>query len=78
MHYILGSPEAITVITDHKPLCSIFNGTRHGSIHTEHIKLCHQDIRFQVEYQPGKNNQADCLSQHAIPISKLPVDEQNE
>ena len=66
------------MITDHKPLWSIFNGTHHGSIRTERIKLRHQDIRFQVEYQPGKNNQADCLSRHAIPISKLPVDEQNE
>ena len=66
------------MITDHKPLCSIFDGTCHGSIRTERIKLRHQDIRFQVEYQPGKNNQAVCLSRHAIPISKLPVDEQNE
>ena len=53
-NFILGSPNAITVITDHKPLC-----TRHGSIRTERIKLRHQDVRFQVEYQPGKQNQAD-------------------
>lgn len=25
-HYILGSPAEIQVITDHKPLCAIFNG----------------------------------------------------
>ena len=77
-NFILGSPNAITVITDHKPLCSIFNGTRHGSIRTERIKLRHQDVRFQVEYQPGKQNQADCLSRNATPISKLPTEQQDE
>ena len=31
--YILGAPEPITVITDHDPLCSIFNkSNRQGSI----------------------------------------------
>lgn len=24
-HYIVGSPDLITVVTDHKPLCSISN-----------------------------------------------------
>ena len=31
-NYIIGAPEVITVVTDHKPLCSIFNGKRRGSI----------------------------------------------
>jgi hypothetical protein len=64
-NYILGSPTDIQVITDHKPLCSIFNGNRKGSIRTERIKLRHQDIRFTVIYQCGKVNQSDYLSRHA-------------
>ena len=51
LHYLLGSPDETTVVTDHKPLCGIFNGNRHGSIRTERIKMRHQDIRFHVEYQ---------------------------
>ena len=52
-NYLVGSPEIVVVITDHKPLCSIFNGTRHGSIRTERIKLLHQDIPYCVEYCRG-------------------------
>ena len=70
-HYIVGSPTKIQVITDHQPLCSIFNGKRQGSIRTERIKLRHQDIRFTVTYQRGKINQSDYLSRHAKPIEKL-------
>jgi hypothetical protein len=76
--YIVGSPTAIQVITDHKPLESIFNGKRKGSIRTERIKLRHQDIRFTVVYQLGKINQADYLSRHAKPIEKLPTSQQGE
>ncbi|CAB4037289.1 Hypothetical predicted protein [Paramuricea clavata] len=77
-NYILGSPTDIQVITDHKPLCSIFNGNRKGSIRTERIKLRHEDIRFTVIYQCGKVNQSDYLSRHAKPIKKLPREEQTE
>ena len=37
-NYIVGSPIEIQVITDHKPLCSIFNGNHKGSICTKRIK----------------------------------------
>ena len=77
-HYIVGSPTKIQVITDHQPLCSIFNGKRQGSIRTERIKLRHQDIRFTVTYQRGKINQSDYLSRHAKPIEKLTREEQQE
>ena len=66
------------MITDHKPLCPIFNGNRKGSIRTERIKLRHQDIRFTVNYLCGKVNQSDYLSRHAKPIEKLPREEQTE
>ena len=77
-NYIVGSPTAIQVITDHKPLEAIFNGKRKGSIRTDRIKLRHQDIRFTVIYQRGKINQADYLSRHAKPIDQLPVNQQKE
>ena len=75
-HYIVGSPTKIQVITDHQPLCSIFNGKDQGSIRTERIKLRNQDIRFTVTYQRRKINQSDYLSRHAKPIEKLTREEQ--
>ena len=76
--YIVGSSHKITVITEHKLLCSIFNSTRLGSIRTERIKLRHQDVPFQVQYCPGKDNPAGCLSRNATPIIKLSTEERNE
>ena len=49
-NYIIGAPNTITVVTDHMPLCSVFNGSRTGSIRTERYKQRHQDIRFKVIY----------------------------
>ena len=60
--YIVGAPENIKLVTDHKPLCSIFNGRRTGSIRTEKIKMRHQDVRFEVIFQEGKLNQTDFVS----------------
>ena len=48
-HYLVGSPDETTVVTDHKPLSGIFNGNRPGSIRTEGIKMHHLDIRFHME-----------------------------
>ena len=66
--FTVGSPNKITIVIDHKPVCSVFNGNRRGSIHTERIKLRHQGICYTVQYQRGSSNQADYLSQHAKPI----------
>ena len=52
-NYLLGSPQVTMVITDHKPLVSIFNGRRKGSIRTERVKLHNQNINFSVKYQKG-------------------------
>ena len=76
--FTVGSPNKITIVTDHKPLCSIFNGNRRGSIRTERIKLRHQDIRYTVKYQRGSSNQADYLSRHTKPIHMLDASEQRE
>ena len=76
--YLVGAPDPISVVTDHKPLCPIFNGRNKGSIRTEKIKMRHQDIRFNVFYQKGKLNQTDFISRRGKPLHKIPVDEQNE
>ena len=36
--YLVGAPHQVTVVTDHHPLLSIFNGKRSVSICTEQIK----------------------------------------
>ena len=66
----------MTIITDHKPLCAVFNGNKSGTIRTERYKQRNQDIKFKVIYQTGKNNQTDFLSRRAIPIVKRSEKEQ--
>ena len=76
--YLVGAPDIVTLVTDHKPLLSIFNGNRKGSIRSEKIKMRHQDIRFEVKYQKGTLNQTDYISRRGKPIGKVPVKEQKE
>ena len=75
--YVVGGPGC-TVVTDHKPLVSIFKHTRKGSIRTDRIKLRHQDIGYQVVYRPGKLNSADYLSRHAAAWGKVPKEWKEE
>ena len=75
-NYLIGAPNEIVVVTDHMPLCSIFNGNRTGSIRTERYKQRNQDIRFKVVYQKGKKNQTDFLSRRATPLKKRSKEEQ--
>ena len=77
-NYIVGSPHTIILVTDHKPLESVFNGSRKGSIRTERIKMRHQDIRYKVIYRKGKANSCDYLSRHATPWKHVPDQEQTE
>ena len=76
--YLIGAPGIITVVTDHHPLLSIFNGKRAGSIRTERIKMRHQNIRFRLVYKKGSDNVADYLSRHANPWDTLPLHIQQE
>ena len=57
--YIAGSPKPVTVVSDHQPLCNIFNEKKRGSVRSERIKLHHQGLNYMVAYQKGKLNQAD-------------------
>ena len=49
-NYIVGAPN-VEIIADYKPLCPIFDTQRQGSTITDRIKLCHQDINYQIIYQ---------------------------
>ena len=71
-NYLAGGPQC-TVVTDHKPLVSIFKSVRQGSVRTDRIKLRHQDISYQVVYSPGQHNLADFLSRHALDWKKIPA-----
>lgn len=70
-NFIAGGPE-VQIVTDHKPLVSIFKNSRKGSIRTDRIKLRHQDLPYKVVWEPGKSNPADYLSRHALPLGKAP------
>ena len=77
-NYIVGAPHTVTIVTDHMPLCSVFNSNRTGSIRTERFKQRNQDIRYKVIYQKGKSNQTDFLSRRGTPIQQLGAEEQKE
>jgi hypothetical protein len=70
--YLVGSPLPCVIVTDHKPLLSVFNGRRSGSIRSETVKMRHQNIQYNVQYRKGKDNSADFLSRHATPWQALP------
>ena len=75
--YLVGGPEVV-VVTDHKPLVSIFNNRRLGSIRLDRIKLRHQDVAFQMLWRQGKSNPADYLSRHAQRLRNLAKEIQEE
>ena len=76
-NYIVGAPN-VEIMTDHKPLCPIFNIHKQGSIRINRIKLRHQDINYQIIYQKGKLNQSEYLSRHGKPFELIPETEQKE
>ena len=77
-NYVVGAPKDVVIVTDHKPLCSIFNGKKKGSVRTERIKMRNQDIRFSVSYQKGSMNQSDYISRHARPLKTINEEERKE
>ena len=75
--YIIGGP-AITIVTDRKPLASIFHNKRLGSLRLDQIKLRHQDVKYNLIWQKGAINPANYISRHAVPLSQLPKHIQKE
>lgn len=49
------------MITNHKPLVSIFANTRNRSILTDRIKFRRQDISYNVIWRKGTQNPLDHL-----------------
>ena len=66
--FVFGAP--FTVLTDHKPLVSIFGNTRgQTSARIERWVLRTQAYQLTVTYRPGHDNPADYLSRHPVDIS---------
>ena len=76
-HYLVGGPQ-VSVVTDHKPLVSIFRNTRRGSVRTDRIKLRHQDMSYKVVYAPGSQNRADFFSRRAAKWENVPQEWKDE
>ena len=69
------------MVTDQQPLQSLWRSKRKPSARIERILFRHQDINHFVVWKKGKENPADFLSRHAIPLHKLPqriAEETNE
>ena len=70
-HYLIGGPPT-TIVTDHQPLESLWKTNRRLSLRLERIQLRHQHINYTIQWKKGKDNPADYLSRHAIPLEQLP------
>ena len=60
--YLIGAPE-FTVITDHKPLETIWQRPR-PPLRIERWVLRLQPYNMVIQYRPGANNPADYMSSH--------------
>ena len=68
-NYLIGSK--FVVVTDHKPLLSMFtNPHSKPPLRIEKWLMYLQQFDFKLVYEPGKNNTADYVSRHALPINE--------
>ncbi|PAA78339.1 hypothetical protein BOX15_Mlig022181g5, partial [Macrostomum lignano] len=74
-HYLSGGGN-FKVITDHKPLVSLFSPGSRPPPRIERMALRLQDLVFQVVYQPGAGNPSDVLSRQPLPMPPNNVGEQ--
>ena len=72
--FVLG--HTFTVVTDHKPLVSLFNSPT--KFRVERITLKLQGFDFNVVHKPGKWNPSDFLSGHPLPARHLSAEELEE
>ena len=72
--YLLG--RDFDVITDHKPLVTLYNNPRRpGPFRVERMRLKLQGFSFKVVYRTGKLNPADYTSRHLLPLSQCSREE---
>ena len=72
--YLLG--RDFDVITDHKPLVTLYNNPRRpGPFRVERMRLKLQGFSFKVVYRTGKLNPADYTSRHPLPLSQCSREE---
>ena len=70
--FLYGRP--FKIVTDHKPLESVFNKPTHtSSIRVQRIVNRMMDYDFIVEYRPGKENISDYTSRHPVSLQVLQV-----
>ena len=63
--------HSFTVINDHEPLLPYFkNPNKRPTLRIERWLMYLQQFDLKVEYRPGKENIADYLSRHAMPLSE--------
>ena len=68
---LAGGPQ-VTVVTVQQPLQPLWRSTRKPLARIERILLRHQDMDHCVVWKKEKENPADFISSHAIPLHKLP------
>ena len=74
--YLLGS--TFTVVTDHKPLVSLYNNPRRpGPFRVERMRLKLQGFSFRVIYRSGKLNPTDYTSRQPQPFVNSTKEEKN-
>lgn len=68
-HYVYG--RSFELVTDHKPLETIFGQHSRPCARIERWVLRLQSYKYKVIYKPGKSNIADPLSRLACPVSAV-------
>ena len=67
--YLIGS--SFIVETDHQPLLPLFNNPHsRPPMRIKGWLLYMQQFDYQLKYRPGKQNAADYLSRHTLPLTK--------
>ena len=75
-HYLSGG--RFKVLSDHKPLVSLFSSGSRPPPRIERMALRLQDLQFCVQYRPGEGNPADVLSRQSLPSPPNNVGERED
>ena len=78
-HIYLYGLKDFTVVTDHKPLVTLYNGAKENMPpRVKHHKIMSQGYNFKVIYEKGCDNPGDYLSRHPLreSVGKDEADEQ--